>query len=81
MKTNLNSTGISRRDFVKNSAALAALAAAGLGPLRAAEQPGARKMIGIQVGSVSFVDEGVGKVLDILQERAAADTIFLTTVT
>ena len=38
-------------------------------------------MIGIQVGSVSFVDEGVGKVLDILQERAAVDTIFLTTFT
>jgi hypothetical protein len=81
MKTNLNATGISRRDFVKNSAALAALAAAGLGPLTAAEPPGARKMIGIQVGSVSFVDEGVGKVLDILQEQAAVDTIFLTTFT
>jgi hypothetical protein len=72
---------MSRRDFVKNSAALAAVVTAGLGPLRAAELPEARKMIGIQVGSVSFVDEGVGKVLDILQERAAADTIFLTTFT
>ena len=74
-------TSISRRDFVKHSAALAAVAAAGLAPLRAAEQTGARKMIGVQVGSVSFVDEGVDKVLDILQERAAADTIFLTTFT
>ena len=81
MKTNLNANGISRRDFVKNSAALAAVAAAGLGPLGAAEPPEARKMIGIQVGSVSFVDEGVGKVLDILQEQGAVDTIFLTTFT
>ena len=72
---------MSRRDFVKNSAALAVLATADLDPLCAAEPPEARKMIGIQVGSVSFVDEGVGKVLDILQERAAADTIFLTTFT
>jgi hypothetical protein len=81
MRTNSTTPGISRRDFVKNSAALAAVAAAGLGPLRAAEPPAPRKMIGVQVGSVSFVDEGFGKVLDILQERAAADTIFLTTFT
>jgi hypothetical protein len=66
---------------MKNSAALAAVAAAGLAPLRAAEQPATRKMIGIQVGAVSFVDEGVVKVLDILQEQAAANTICLTTFT
>jgi hypothetical protein len=81
MRTTSPITGISRRDFVKNSAALAAVAAAGLAPLRAAEQTEARKMIGVQVGSVSFVDEGIGKVLDILQERAAANTICLTTFT
>jgi hypothetical protein len=73
--------GISRREFVKSSAALAAVAATGMAPLHAAEQTGTRKMIGIQVGSVSFVDEGVGKVLDILQERAAVNTICLTTFT
>ncbi len=72
---------MSRREFVKNSAGLAAVAATGLAPLRAAEQAEKSKMIGIQVGSVSFVDEGVGKVLDILQERAAVDTVFLTTFT
>ena len=81
MKPNLHAIGISRRDFVKSSAALTTLAAAGLNPLRAAEQPRVHKIIGIQVGSMSFVDEGVGKVLDILQERAAVDTIFLTTFT
>jgi hypothetical protein len=81
MSTASNSTGMNRRDFVKGSAAVATLAAAGLDPLHAAETPAARKMIGVQVGSISFVDEGVGKALDILQERAAANTVFLTTFT
>ncbi len=36
-----------------------------------------RKMIGIQVGAVSFVDEGVNQVLDIFQERAGVNTLFL----
>jgi hypothetical protein len=40
-----------------------------------------RKTIGIQVGAVSFVDEGTEKVLDVLQERGAVDTIDLTTFT
>jgi hypothetical protein len=39
------------------------------------------KTVGIQVGSVSFVDEGVEAVLDILQERGRVDTIYLTTFT
>src|SRR5213083_164493 len=38
-------------------------------------------MIGIQVGSVSFVDAGADQVLDILQQRGAVNTIFLTTFT
>jgi hypothetical protein len=41
----------------------------------------ARKSIGIQIGAVSFVDEGKEKVLDLLQERGAIDTIYLTTFT
>jgi hypothetical protein len=79
--SNNGNSVISRREFVKNTAALTALAAAGLDPLRASESPDADKMIGMQVGAVSFVDEGVGPVLDILQERAAVNTIFLTTFT
>ena len=39
------------------------------------------KVIGMQVGAVSFVDEGTEKVLDILQERGAINTLFLTTFT
>jgi len=39
------------------------------------------KMIGIQVGAISFVDEGTEKVLDILQERACVNTLFLAVFT
>jgi hypothetical protein len=46
-----------------------------------AAAPGPGKTIGIQVGAVSFVDEGVERVLDILQERGCVDTIYLTTFT
>src|ERR1035438_5211961 len=35
------------------------------------------KMIGIQVGAVSFVDEGTEKVLDVLQDRACVNPLFL----
>src|SRR5947207_9164661 len=37
--------------------------------------------IGIQVGAVSFVDEGTEKVLDNLQELGAVNTLFLATFT
>jgi hypothetical protein len=36
---------------------------------------------GMQIGAVSFVDEGVEKVLDVVQERGAVNTLFLTTFT
>lgn len=39
------------------------------------------KLIGIQIGAVSFTDEGVGKVLDILQERAGVNALMLATFT
>ncbi len=44
-------------------------------------QPSMQKTVGIQVGAVSFVDEGTGEVLDILQKRGAIDTIYLATFT
>jgi len=74
-----------RREFVKASAGLAA--AATVAPLamalpgQSAEPAPAAKTIGIQVGSVSFVDEGTEKLLDILQERGGVNTIFLATFT
>lgn len=74
-----------RRDFIKTSAAgLAAVVTAGPASLvtaGAAETSRPRKSIGIQVGAVSFVDEGTEKVLDLFQERGAIDTIYLTTFT
>jgi hypothetical protein len=75
----------SRRAFIKDSAAIAAVTAAGplmdFFPVISAEQSGASMMNGIQVGAVSFVDEGVENVLDILQKRGEINTIFLTTFT
>src|SRR5712692_3497105 len=37
--------------------------------------------IAIQIGAVSFVDEGTEKVLDILQEKAHVNTLWLNTYT
>jgi hypothetical protein len=92
--------GNSRRDFLRNTASLAAFAAIGPLPgfseLISREKPGVLsppapmqqqqqrrlgRIHGIQVGPDSFVDEGTEKVLDILQERGAVNTIFLTTFT
>src|SRR5438094_267112 len=38
-------------------------------------------MVGIQVGAVSFVDEGTDNVLDNFREIAAINTLFLQTFT
>src|SRR2546430_7589052 len=40
-----------------------------------------RKTIGLQIGAVSFVDEGTDKVLDIVQEKGAVNAIFVATFT
>src|SRR6185437_10784340 len=40
-----------------------------------------KKMIGIQVGAVSFVDEGVEQTLDSLQQNGAVNTLFVATFT
>ena len=40
-----------------------------------------QRLVGIQVGAASFVDEGVPAVLDIVQQRAAVNTLFLATTT
>jgi len=71
-----------RRKFLKTASALAL--ASPLANLAAATAPHPShtgKTIGIQVGAVSFVDEGTEQVLDILQQRGAIDTIYLTTFT
>lgn len=78
-------TNINRRSFIKTTATLAATAASGTtltSALPANMQPGqikpeAPKTIGIQIPAVSFVDEGIPQVLDIVQERAHVNTLFL----
>lgn len=75
----------SRRDFLKKSGAFAALSVAGpLGefvpPFTKASQE-KTKMYGIQIGAVSFVDEGVNQVLDIVQGKGGVNTLFLTVFT
>src|SRR6266566_50426 len=69
-----------RREFIRATAATTLAAALAPEVLRAAE-PRSEKMIGMQVGAVSFVDEGVEPVLDLLQSKGAVNTIFLTTFT
>ena len=62
-----------RRDFL-GVAALAAQSAT-------SAAPSSPKMVGIQVGAVSFVDEGVDKVLDTFQQSASINTLFIATFT
>ena len=64
---------MNRRDFLTTAAAVAADLSA------APDDP--KKMIGIQVGAVSFVDEGVEQVLDIFQKDAGINTLFVATFT
>ncbi len=67
---------LTRRELVYGSAALTAASARA-----AAQAPANGRMIGIQIGAVSFVDEGVEPVLDILQSSARVNTLFLAAFT
>jgi len=73
---------IDRRNFIKRASVIvAATAGAGMveaAPLKSsARKPKQGKMIGIQIGAVSFVDEGEKQVLDNVQELAKVNTLFL----
>src|SRR5690242_19460300 len=77
-----NIGGCSRREFLRTAAGAAVMAA--IGPLAgranaAGKAPERRRMIGIQSGALAFKDEGVERVLDIMQGKAAVNTIFLET--
>jgi hypothetical protein len=79
---NTPSAALTRRQFLRRSAAV--LAGAALGPALIPSTGAAfsaRKMIGLQIGAVSFLDEGTERVLDILQERGAVNALFLATLT
>ena len=75
----MHNSDVSRRAFMKLTAATGAslaipfLAQAAVAP--------SDKMVGIQIGAISFVDEGTEKVLDILQERGGVNTLFLAVFT
>jgi hypothetical protein len=75
---------IGRREFLQGAAALAA---AGAVPVVAQETVAGRanqkpsQLVGIQVGAVSFVDEGVEQVLDVFQQQGHVNAIFLATFT
>jgi hypothetical protein len=68
-----------RREFMKITAGAGMSLA--MPPLGEAAVPAASTMVGIQVGAISFVDEGTEKVLDVLQERGAVNTLFLAVFT
>jgi hypothetical protein len=70
---------VNRREFLKIASGAGAAFA-----MPTSEHPAVSsfsKMIGIQVGAISFVDEGTEKVLDVLQERACVNTLFLAVFT
>jgi hypothetical protein len=68
---------VNRREFLKITAG----AGAALAMPTSGHAAGSSKTIGIQIGAVSFVDEGTEKVLDVLQERAGVNTLFLAVFT
>jgi hypothetical protein len=71
---------MNRREFLEGSAAAAAgISVLGWPADASAQMPS--KPIGIQVGAVSFLDEGTDKVLDNFAELAKIDTLFLATFT
>jgi hypothetical protein len=75
----MHNSDVSRRAFMKLTAGAGAVLA--MSSLGETAVPSSSKMIGIQIGAISFVDEGTDRVLDILQERASVNTLFLAVFT
>ncbi|HMI42339.1 MAG TPA: family 10 glycosylhydrolase [Gemmatimonadaceae bacterium] len=68
-----------RREFIETSGVLAGGAMLkGIPGTQPAPKP---PMVGIQVGAVSFVDEGTDRVLDGLREMASINTLFVASFT
>jgi hypothetical protein len=63
-----------RREFLRTAALTAT-------PLLTQGASRGKKMIGLQIGAVSFVDEGTEQVLDLVQQRGAVNTLFLAVFT
>ena len=69
--------GLKRRDFVRTVAAGLAAGALGRPGAAVAAAQSEKKIIGIQVGSISFLDEGVEQVLDIFEKRSHVNALWL----
>jgi len=78
---------VDRREFLETSTLLTGGALLSGVPVSGVDGPSPQtpradsRMIGIQAGAVSFVDEGTERVLDTFQETASINTIFLATFT
>jgi len=72
-----------RREFVETSSLIAGGALLARVPELAVQEPPKPEplMVGIQVGAVSFVDEGTEQALDILQKSANVNTLFIASFT
>ncbi len=72
--------GISRRDFMQQSATLAGGAMLPLpkGLFSAKKED---PLVGIQIGAISFIDEGINQVLDNVQQKGEVNTLFLAAFT
>ncbi|UCE06374.1 MAG: hypothetical protein JSW07_22850 [bacterium] len=72
---------INRREFIKSGSGIAAAITFGTGLASIQSQSSknnkSSKLIGIQIGAPSFVDEGVEDCLDSIQERACVNTLFV----
>ena len=82
--TSQNAPGsVPRRTFLLGAAGLTATASISPAPSAAAQDNSthAQKVIGIQIGAVSFVDEGIDQALDLVQQRGQVNTIFLAAFT
>ena len=78
----MQKSDVNRREFLKVAAgAGAAFAIPTTAEASTNQSAVSSKTVGIQIGAVSFVDEGTEKVLDILQERASVNTLFLAVFT
>ena len=72
-----------RRNFIAGAGAALVATQTGLGGHLLAQATPTKNVptIGIQIGAISFQDEGAEKVLDILQEKGGVNTLFIASFT
>jgi hypothetical protein len=76
-----DTSGYTRREFLAAAAATAASAVLPSTARAGAAGNANHKMVGMQVGAVSFLDEGAEQVLDVLQGHGEVNTLFLAAFT